>query len=132
MSNFSIELWPGYETSIRQHEKDILVCAEITHKVMRTETVYDILRRTSANPARHQEEFRLNILGLIVLTDYNNKTYRINDVDFAQTPRATFSCKGKDVSFIEYYLTVCIEHNTISQFQSLNLNYIFIFYVLEI
>ncbi|XP_023160702.1 protein piwi [Drosophila hydei] len=105
LSNFSIELWPGYETSIRQHEKDILVCAEITHKVMRTETVYDILRRTSANPARHQEEFRLNILGLIVLTDYNNKTYRINDVDFAQTPRATFSCKGKDVSFIEYYLT---------------------------
>ncbi|XP_017858424.1 PREDICTED: protein piwi [Drosophila arizonae] len=104
LGEFSIELWPGYETSIRQHEKDILVCAEITHKVMRRETVYDILRRTSSKPERHQEEFRLNVLGLIVLTDYNNKTYRINDVDFTQTPRATFSCKGNDVSFIEYYL----------------------------
>lgn len=101
-----MELWPGYETSIRQHERDIMLCAEITHKVMRTETVYDILRRGTQNPSRHQEEFRLNVLGLIVLTDYNNKTYRINDVDFTQSPRATFSCKGRDVSFVEYYLTV--------------------------
>lgn len=105
LREFALELWPGYETSIRQHEADIMVCAEITHKVMRTETVYDILRRSSQNPSRHQEEFRINVLGLVVLTDYNNKTYRINDVDFAQTPRATFSCKGKDVSFVDYYLT---------------------------
>ncbi|BFF94970.1 protein piwi [Drosophila madeirensis] len=102
---FQMELWPGYETSIRQHEKDIMLCTEITHKVMRTETVYEILRRCSNNPSRHQDEFRVNVLDLVVLTDYNNKTYRINDVDFAQTPKSTFSCKGKDVSFIEYYLT---------------------------
>ncbi|KAH8412600.1 hypothetical protein KR009_003550 [Drosophila setifemur] len=102
---FQMELWPGYETSIRQHEKDIMLCTEITHKVMRTETVYDILRRCSQNPSRHQDEFRVNVLDLIVLTDYNNKTYRINDVDFGQTPKSTFSCKGKDVSFVEYYLT---------------------------
>lgn len=106
LREFAMELWPGYETSIRQHERDIMLCAEITHKVMRTETVYDILRRGTQNPSRHQEEFRLNVLGLIVLTDYNNKTYRINDVDFTQSPRATFSCKGRDVSFVEYYLTV--------------------------
>ncbi|KAH8261817.1 hypothetical protein KR038_009051, partial [Drosophila bunnanda] len=102
---FQMELWPGYETSIRQHEKDILLCTEITHKVMRTETVYDILRRCSQNPSRHQDEFRVNVLDLIVLTDYNNKTYRINDVDFGQTPRSTFDCKGKSVSFVDYYLT---------------------------
>lgn len=38
-----MELWPGYLTSIRQHENDILMCAEITHKVMRQQTVLDIL-----------------------------------------------------------------------------------------
>lgn len=108
MREFALELWPGYETSIRQHERDILLSTEITHKVMRTETVYDILVNSSQNPARHQEEFRMNVLGLIVLTDYNNKTYRINDVDFAKTPLATFSCKGRDVTFVEYYLTVSV------------------------
>ncbi|XP_060658910.1 protein piwi [Drosophila nasuta] len=105
MREFSLELWPGYETSIRQHERDIMLCSEIAHKVMRTETVYDILVRSSQNPARHQEEFRMNVLGLIVLTDYNNKTYRINDVDFTKSPLATFNCKGRDISFVEYYLT---------------------------
>jgi len=108
MRDFFLELWPGYETSIRQHEKDILLSTEITHKVMRTETVWDILSRCSQNPARHQEECRINVLGLIVLTDYNNKTYRINDVDFAKSPLATFSCKGRDVTFVEYYFTVSL------------------------
>ncbi|XP_017059225.2 protein piwi [Drosophila ficusphila] len=100
---FRMELWPGYETSIRQHEKDILLCTEIAHKVMRTETVYDILRRCSQNPSRHQDEFRRSVLDLVVLTDYNNKTYRVNDVDFGQTPKSTFSCKGRDISFVDYY-----------------------------
>lgn len=107
-----MELWPGYETSIRQHEKDILLGTEITHKVMRTETIYDIMRRCSHNPARHQDEVRVNVLDLIVLTDYNNRTYRINDVDFGQTPKSTFSCKGRDISFVEYYLTVSLIFTT--------------------
>lgn len=38
-----IELWPGYVTSIRQHEDQILMVAEITHKVMRTDTVSHLL-----------------------------------------------------------------------------------------
>ena len=41
--DFKLELWPGYITSIRQHERDILLCAEITHKVMRNETLLDVL-----------------------------------------------------------------------------------------
>jgi len=95
-----MELWPGYETSIRQHEKDILLSTEITHKVMRTETVYDILRRCSQNPARHQDEFRVNVLDLIVLTDYNNKTYRINDVDFGT--RFVGKCKAERKCYAHY------------------------------
>lgn len=39
------ELWPGYITSIRQHESDLLMCAEITHKVMRQENLLEILNR---------------------------------------------------------------------------------------
>lgn len=44
MRKFGLELWPGYKTSIRQHESNILMCVEITHKVMRMETAYDILQ----------------------------------------------------------------------------------------
>jgi len=38
-----LELWPGYVTSIRQHETNILMCCEINHKVMRQETALEKL-----------------------------------------------------------------------------------------
>jgi aubergine-like protein len=41
--NYQLELWPGYITSIRQHENELLLCTKITHKVMRQDTVYTLL-----------------------------------------------------------------------------------------
>ena len=35
------ELYPGYVTSFRQHEQQILLGVEITHKILRTDTVYN-------------------------------------------------------------------------------------------
>lgn len=43
---YQLELWPGYVSSIRQFEYDILMSAEITHKVMRQQTLLDILNET--------------------------------------------------------------------------------------
>jgi aubergine-like protein len=43
VAKHQLELWPGYVTSIRQHENDILMCCEITHKVMRQDSVLNVL-----------------------------------------------------------------------------------------
>lgn len=105
-ANNTLQLWPGYITSIRQHEKDIMLCAEITHKVMRTETVYDILVSCRKEGPYFKDKFVEQVLGMTVLTDYNNKTYRVDDIDFNQKPSDTFeSAKdpNKKISFIEYY-----------------------------
>jgi len=44
------------------------------------------------------------------LTDYNNATYRVTDVDFDVTPRSTFEVKKKGtvtkISYVDYYLQV--------------------------
>jgi aubergine-like protein len=40
----SLELWPGYITAIRNHEAGVLLCAEVTHKVLRTTTVLALIR----------------------------------------------------------------------------------------
>ncbi|XP_071451849.1 piwi-like protein Siwi [Hetaerina americana] len=102
---FKMQLWPGYITSIRQHEKEVMMCAEITHKVMRRDTVLDQLTEIYArNNTDYQRVFKLHILGTIVLTEYNNKTYRVDDVDFNTTPLSTFSMKdNRSISYIEYY-----------------------------
>jgi len=44
---------------------------------------------------------------MIVLTDYNNKTYRIDDVDFESSPMTKFSIRDGEFSVIEYYKKVC-------------------------
>jgi aubergine-like protein len=41
--NAPLELWPGYITAIRNHEAGILLCAEVTHKVLRTTTVLALI-----------------------------------------------------------------------------------------
>lgn len=101
--NFRVELWPGYTTSIRQHEQDILLCAEIAHKVMRNERVYDILQKCIQESRNYQDAFRQKIIGMVVLTDYNNKTYRVDDIDFEQNPSSTFPTRDGNISYQNYY-----------------------------
>lgn len=108
MPEHRMELWPGYVTSIRQHEKDILMCVEVTHKVMRNDTVGDLLAECrSKDHTRYKQDFSDSIIGCVVLTDYNNRTYRIDDVDWDATPASTFKkSDGSEISYIEYYKQV--------------------------
>lgn len=99
-----IELWPGYITSIRQHERHIYVVCEIAHKVMRKETALSILiDLMRSQPRNYQDAFSKEMIGSTVLTDYNNKTYKIAFVDFQLTPSSTFPTKNGEESFIQYY-----------------------------
>lgn len=100
---FRLELWPGYKTSIRQHEKGILMCVEITHKVMRMETALDILKDCiQRDRDRYMNDFVKEVIGCIVLTKYNNRTYRIDDVDWQKKPTDTFMYRGEAISLVEY------------------------------
>ncbi|KAJ8686462.1 hypothetical protein QAD02_022256 [Eretmocerus hayati] len=104
--DFKLELWPGYVTSIRQHEQNILMCAEITHKVMRDETLLDVLAECyQSNRHDYQKIFADQVIGCVVLTGYNNNTYRIDDVDFNVSPNSTFTRKdGSEIKYYDYYL----------------------------
>lgn len=108
MPELKLEIWPGFITSIRQHEQDILVCAEISHKIMRQETILDIMRKLHANSRDFRKEFVDEVVGTTVLTSYNNKTYRIDDIDFEKNPGTTFDTKNGPVTFVQYYEQVRI------------------------
>lgn len=43
------------------------------------------------------------MVGAVVLTDYNNRTYKVDDVDFTKSPSDTFMKNGEPVSYIAYY-----------------------------
>lgn len=99
LKQLNIQLWPGYSTSIRQHERNLLLNVDVGFKFIRTELVYDLFRRYRDDKNR----MIASCVGQIVLTDYNNKTYRVDGIDFKQTPMSTFKRGDREVSYIDYY-----------------------------
>lgn len=112
LNRFNIQLWPGYETSIRYHDSGILLNCDIAHKIMRTDTVYSLMRDIRRNnPQNFENAFKNRVLGMTVLTSYNNKTYQIHDIDFSKTPSTTFSRNNKEITIKHYYAEVCAFFN---------------------
>ncbi|CAH1725632.1 unnamed protein product [Aphis gossypii] len=102
-----LQLWPGYDTTIGLFDCGLLLRSEIQTKIMREDTVLDLLIECSNDRNRNPNwmmTFKLAVLGSIVLTRYNNKTYRIDDIDEESSTRSTFLKKdGSKISFIDYY-----------------------------
>ena len=64
-----LEVWPGYVTSIRQHEYNIMMCAEVSNKVIRTDTVYEQMGTIyNRRPPNYQQAVERALLGAIVMT----------------------------------------------------------------
>eukprot|EP00069_Balaena_mysticetus_P005325 bmy_17974T0 len=104
--NHRLVIWPGFTTSILQYENNIMLCTDVSHKVLRSETVLDFMFSLFHQTEEHkfQEQVSKELIGLIVLTKYNNKTYRVDDIDWDQNPKSTFKkADGSEVSFLEYY-----------------------------
>lgn len=102
----NLEIWPGVVASIRMYEEKLLMCCETSHKVLRTDTAYDMLqmlyRKNGADGFR--DAVNNEIVGCSVLTRYNNKTYRIDDILWNKTPKDTFSkADGTEISYEKYY-----------------------------
>lgn len=70
---------------------------------MRRETIYDMLNQLRSEERDFRAAAEKALLGLTVLTEYNNKTYRIDDIKWDKSPKSTFDMAGKQVNFIEYY-----------------------------
>jgi len=102
---FGLELWPGYVTSMRSHEREVLLCVEITHKVIRLESVWETMKKLQASPGDYRKAVNEALVGSIVLTNYNNRTYHIKDIDWNLTPTSTFLKKGQEISYMDYFRT---------------------------
>lgn len=99
-------IWPGFTTSILQYETSIMLCADVSHKVLRSETVLDFMYSLyeQVGESRFREACAKELIGLIILTRYNNKTYRVDDIDWDISPQDTFKkADGSEISFMDYY-----------------------------
>lgn len=102
-----LEIWPGYVTAIDEYEGGIMLNINASHRVLRQMTCYDAIQDAlQRNRENWQSVVIRDLVGACVLTRYNNRLYRVDDVDFNTNPQATFDDRrGGKTSFVEYYRT---------------------------
>lgn len=102
-----LEVLPGYAVAVDEYEGGAMICLDTQHRVMRTENVLDYLkglRLSGKGPVTTLA--RQALLGTTVMTKYNNKTYRIDEIQFDLTPMSTFETRdNRHITYVQYYQT---------------------------
>ncbi|XP_062983232.1 piwi-like protein 4 [Elgaria multicarinata webbii] len=99
-------LWPGFAVSVSQFENSVMLCADVSHKILRSENVLEFMTNlyNRVDRARFAETCEKELVGLIVLTRYNNRTYHIDDIEWSVKPTDTFQKRdGTQITYEDYY-----------------------------
>lgn len=104
LTRHQLTVWPGYTTAVSDTETGSMVCIDVSHRVLRTNTVMSQLSELQKRGGDVMGLAKKMLIGSNVLTLYNRKSYRVEDVDFNKTPRDSFTNeKGVSMTFKEYY-----------------------------
>ncbi|KAM5245958.1 piwi-like protein 4 [Ctenodactylus gundi] len=101
-----LSLWPGFAISVSHFESRLLFSADVSYKVLRNETVLEFMTNLcyTVGTSCFTRACEQQLIGLIVLTRYNNKTYRIDDVDWSMKPTDTFKrWDSSEITYVDYY-----------------------------
>ncbi|XP_052045693.1 piwi-like protein 4 isoform X2 [Apodemus sylvaticus] len=103
---YKLSLWPGFTISVSHFESKLLFNADVNYKVLRNETVLEFMTDLCLRTGMpcFTETCHKQLVGLIVLTRYNNKTYRIDDIDWSVKPTHAFQKRdGSEITYVDYY-----------------------------
>ncbi|XP_016044656.1 piwi-like protein 3 [Erinaceus europaeus] len=102
-----LRVWPGYVTSILQHENSITLCMDVNHKLVRQETALDLINRVRNSHRDSVEQWKKlvakELIGSIVLTEHNNRTYRVDGIDWTKNPKSQFRKANALICYSDYY-----------------------------
>uniref|UniRef100_A0A8C3U815 Piwi like RNA-mediated gene silencing 2 n=1 Tax=Catharus ustulatus TaxID=91951 RepID=A0A8C3U815_CATUS len=105
LQKYSLHIWPGYAVSITRKDRGLFLMVDAIHKIIRSESILTVMQNIhSQNQRTFQEECTKQLVGNVVMTRYNNRTYRVDDIDWDKTPKDTFTlANGQQITFVEYY-----------------------------
>lgn len=106
-----MEVWPGFEMAIKPSDGPLMLHVDVSHKIIHTSTVLDVMYNMyKNNPQNLQAAATDALVGQIVLTRYNNKTYRIDGIEWDKRISETFSVRNRatkqdeTISYADYFL----------------------------
>ena len=98
----------GYSTSANMFDENrMMMNLEPCHKIVQLGNVLQMMSQISRNnPTNVQESIRSELREKLVVTGYNKRCYKIDDVDFDSNPTSSFKTKdGREITFIDYFRT---------------------------
>ncbi|CAG5920323.1 unnamed protein product [Menidia menidia] len=100
-----LQVWPGYSTCIKRTDGGLYLSVDVSHKVLRNDSVLDVMNTLYQQTKENfQDECTKELIGCIVITRYNNRTYRIDAIEWNKSPKDTFTLMdGTKTTFLEYY-----------------------------
>ncbi|KAK6732202.1 hypothetical protein RB195_016529 [Necator americanus] len=109
LSDYNMEVWPGFETAVRQYEDHLMLCIENRFKMIRTQSVWQIMcferDRVRGDKSRFQAVLEECLVGETVFAKYNNKMYRITSINYDMSPESTFTlADGTTTTLKGYFL----------------------------
>jgi aubergine-like protein len=103
-----VEIWPGYITSVSPLDGGLRLLCDVSHKVIRTQSVLQYILELK-NRVSNEEMKRLlanDVVGFTVMTPYNKKNYRVDEIEWEKTPAdTTFDTKEGTINLCQYYQT---------------------------
>ncbi|XP_051897227.1 piwi-like protein 2 isoform X2 [Pristis pectinata] len=105
LPQYRLQIWPGYSASIRRTDVGLMLLVDLSHKVIRNDSVIDVLQVIYQKSSENfQDDCTKQLVGSVIMTKYNNRTYRIDDIDWDKAPTSSFRmADGKSITFCEYY-----------------------------
>ncbi|XP_067879457.1 piwi-like protein 2 isoform X1 [Heterodontus francisci] len=105
LPQYRLQIWPGYSASIRRTDGGLMLLVDVSHKVIRNDSVIDIMQAMYQKSSENfQDDCMKQLVGSIIMTKYNNRTYRIDDIDWDKAPTSSFRmADGTDITFSNYY-----------------------------
>ncbi|KAM8887213.1 piwi-like protein 2 isoform 2-T2 [Spinachia spinachia] len=100
-----LQVWPGYSTCIKRTDGGLYLNVDVSHKVLRNDSVLNVMNTLyKQSKENFQDECTKELIGSIVITRYNNRTYRIDAIEWDKSPKDTFTLMdGTNTTFVEYY-----------------------------
>jgi aubergine-like protein len=112
LPRYHLKIAPGYKTTMNIYNSKIFLCAEVAHKLFNINSVLESMQDIYRNSSRdnYRAAVTAHLIGQTVMTMYNKRTYKVDDIAWEEKASDTFETRPKRgeteprrVSFIDYY-----------------------------
>ena len=98
-----LKIWPGFSATVFGSVTSSFVKLDTSSRMANTSSVLVFIQSLNVSGETKNDYILKELKGKTIYTFYNNKTYKIEGVDFSRSPKDTFLMKNEVITLAKYY-----------------------------